>query len=84
LLFGEFLMQLCAFFFLEDISGELPPYEETYLSIAMDAPMLEAYRDLEDDIRKALKAQGQPLRIEHDATTPMAWERCTALSSIMN
>jgi hypothetical protein len=27
LLFGEFLMQLCAFVFLEDISGELPPYE---------------------------------------------------------
>jgi hypothetical protein len=26
LLFGEFLMQLCAFVFLEDISGELPPY----------------------------------------------------------
>ena len=56
LLFGEFLMQLCAFLFLEDISVELPPYEETYLSIAMDAPMLEAYRELEDDIRKALKA----------------------------
>ena len=56
LLFGEFLMQLCAFVFLEDISGELPPYEETYLSVAMDPPMLEAYRELEDDIRKALKA----------------------------
>ncbi len=56
LLFGEFLMQLCAFLFLEDISGELPPYEETYLNIAMEAPMLEAYRELEDDIRKALKA----------------------------
>jgi superfamily II DNA or RNA helicase len=55
LLFGEFLMQLCAFVFLEDISGELPPYEETYLSVAMDAPMREAYSELEDDIRKALK-----------------------------
>jgi superfamily II DNA or RNA helicase len=55
LLFGEFLMQLCAFVFLEDISGELPPYEETYLSIPMDAPMLAAYRELEDEIRKALK-----------------------------
>jgi hypothetical protein len=39
LLFGELLMQLCAFVFLEDISGELPPYEETYLSVAMDAPI---------------------------------------------
>jgi superfamily II DNA or RNA helicase len=56
LLFGEFLMQLCAFVFLEDISGELPPYEESYLSIPMDPPMREAYCELEDQIRKALKA----------------------------
>src|SRR5580698_8047626 len=56
LLFGEFLMQLCAFVFLEDISGELPPYEETYLSVPMDPPMREAYRELEDEIQKALKA----------------------------
>jgi superfamily II DNA or RNA helicase len=55
LLFGEFLMQLCAFVFLEDISSELPPYEETYLSVAMDPLMAEAYRELEDDIREALK-----------------------------
>ncbi len=55
LLFGEFLMQLCAFVFLEDISGELPPYEESYLSVGMDAPMMRAYRELEDSIRKALK-----------------------------
>ena len=56
LLFGEFLMELGAFDFLEDISGELPPYEETYLSVRMDAPMRDAYADLEDAIRKALKA----------------------------
>jgi superfamily II DNA or RNA helicase len=55
LLFGEFLMQLCAFVFLEDISGELPAYEETYVSVPMDRLMLESYRELEDDIRKALK-----------------------------
>jgi superfamily II DNA or RNA helicase len=55
LLFGEFLMQLCAFVFLEDISGELPPYEESYVSVPMDALMLGAYRELEDAIRKALK-----------------------------
>lgn len=55
LLFGEFLMQLCAFVFLEDISGELPPYEETYLSVSMDPLMMAAYRELEDAIRKALK-----------------------------
>jgi superfamily II DNA or RNA helicase len=55
LLFGEFLMQLCAFVFLEDISGELPPYEETYLSVPMDPLMMAAYRELEDAIRRALK-----------------------------
>jgi superfamily II DNA or RNA helicase len=55
LLFGEFLMQLCAFVFLEDISGELPSYEENYISVPMDPLMAEAYRELEDDIRKALK-----------------------------
>jgi len=55
LLFGEFLMQLCAFVFLEDISGELPPYEETYLSVPMDPLMMGAYRELEDAIRRALK-----------------------------
>ena len=55
LLFGEFLMQLCAFVFLEDISGELPPYEESYVSVPMDALMMGAYRELEDAIRKALK-----------------------------
>ncbi len=48
-------MQLCAFVFLEDISGELPPYEESYLSVPMDPQMMAAYRELEDSIRKALK-----------------------------
>src|SRR6202795_1886829 len=55
LLFGEFLMQLCAFVFLADISAELPPYEESYLSVPMDSLMMAAYRELEDAIRKALK-----------------------------
>jgi superfamily II DNA or RNA helicase len=55
LLFGEFLMQLCAFVFLEDISGELPPYEEAYVSVPMDPLMADAYRELEEEIRKALK-----------------------------
>lgn len=55
LLFGEFLMQLCTFVFLEDISDELPQYEESYVSVPMDEDMREAYRELEDDIRDALK-----------------------------
>src|SRR6266478_1836634 len=55
LLFGEFLMQLCAFVFLEDISAELPPYEESFVSMPMDERMRIAYQALEDAIRKALK-----------------------------
>jgi len=55
LLFAEFLMTLCAFVFLEDISGELPPYEETYLSVPVDPLMQAAYQELEDSIRDALK-----------------------------
>src|ERR1700746_579880 len=48
-------MQLCAFVFLEDISGELPAYEENYVSVAMDPLSMIAYRELEDAIRKARK-----------------------------
>jgi hypothetical protein len=55
LLFGQHLMQLCAFVFLEDISPELPPYEETLLSVPMDGPLLAAYEVLEEEIRAALK-----------------------------
>jgi superfamily II DNA or RNA helicase len=55
LLFGEFLMQLCAFVFLEDISSELPPYEERLLGIPMDDSLRTAYQSLEEDIRAALK-----------------------------
>jgi superfamily II DNA or RNA helicase len=55
LLFGEFLMQFCAFVFLEDISGELPAYEENYVGVALDPLLMAAYRELEDAIRKTLK-----------------------------
>jgi superfamily II DNA or RNA helicase len=55
LLFGEFLMQLCAFVFLEDISGELPPYDESFVSVQMDERLRIAYEALEEDIRAALK-----------------------------
>jgi superfamily II DNA or RNA helicase len=55
LLFGEFLMQLCAFVFLEDISSELPPYEELLVGVPMDAALREAYQQLEEEIREALR-----------------------------
>jgi hypothetical protein len=81
LLFGEFLMQLCAFVFLEDISVELPPYEESYLSVPMDAPMMSAYRELEDAIRKALEEHrgnrsGSPSRLH------CSDECCRAISHV--
>lgn len=56
LLFGEFLMDTCAFVFLEDISDALPPYEESVTAVSMDAPMAAAYEKLEADMREALKA----------------------------
>jgi len=56
LLFGRFLMSLGAFISLEDISEALPPYREEVLSVEMDAPLKQAYKKLEEDIKTALKA----------------------------
>lgn len=56
LLFGEFLMDTCAFVFLEDISDALPPYEESVIEVPMGAPLAGAYRKLEESMREALKA----------------------------
>jgi hypothetical protein len=56
LLFGEFLMDTCAFVFLEDISDALPAYEESVIQVAMDAPLAAAYEKLEADMREALQA----------------------------
>lgn len=55
LLFGEFLMDTCAFLFLEDISDALPAYEESVIEVPMDAPMAAAYEKLEADMSEALK-----------------------------
>jgi superfamily II DNA or RNA helicase len=56
LLFGDFLMDTCAFVFLEDISDALPPYEESVVQVPMDAPMAAAYERLEEAMSEALKA----------------------------
>ena len=55
LLFGRFLMSLGAFISLEDISEALPPYREEVLSVEMDAPLMQGYKKLEEDVKKALK-----------------------------
>jgi hypothetical protein len=56
LLFADFLMNLCAFVNLEDISEALPPYEESVVGVAMDGALRRAYEDLEEDMLEALKA----------------------------
>ncbi len=56
LLFGEFLMDTCAFVFLEDVSDALPSYEESVIQVPMDAPLAAAYEELEADMRDALQA----------------------------
>ncbi len=56
LLFGEFLMDTCAFVFLEDISDALPSYEESVIQVPMDAPLAAAYERLEEAMSEALKA----------------------------
>lgn len=55
LLFGRFLMSLGAFISLEDISEALPPYREEVISVEMDPALRNAYKKLEDDIKKALQ-----------------------------
>lgn len=55
LLFGRFLMSLGAFVSLEDISDALPPYREEVVSVEMDDPLKEAYADLEQAIKEALR-----------------------------
>lgn len=55
LLFGRFLMSLGAFVSLEDISEALPPYEEEVIGVSMDLVLAEAYAELEEAIKQALK-----------------------------
>ena len=55
LLFGKFLMNTTAFLSLEDISDNLPRYDESVLSVDMDEELRTAYEELEEDIRSAIK-----------------------------
>jgi len=55
LLFGKFLMSTTAFLSLEDISDNLPRYDESVISVEMDDVLQEAYEQLERDIRSAMK-----------------------------
>jgi len=55
LLFGQHLMGLGAFVSLEDISNELPAYNEDVIGVPMDEALRSAYQKLEEDIRNAMK-----------------------------
>jgi hypothetical protein len=55
LLFGKFLMSSTAFLSLEDISDNLPPYDESVISVDMDEMLQKAYERLEEEIRAAMK-----------------------------
>jgi len=56
MLFGEFLMGLCAFVFLEDIADRLPAYQEVLVNVPMDEEHREAYEELEQAIKESLKS----------------------------
>jgi len=56
LLFGKFLMNTTAFLSLEDISDNLPRYDESVISVDMDEALQTAYERLEEDIRSAIRA----------------------------
>ena len=53
LLFGQFLMGLGAFISLEDIACDLPTYTEEVIGVEMDPPLRAAYRQLEEDVKRA-------------------------------
>ncbi len=55
LLFGKFLMNTTAFLSLEDISDNLPRYDESVVSVEMDEDLQKAYDKLEEDIRDAMQ-----------------------------
>jgi len=55
MLFGEFLMGLCAFVFLEDIADKLPKYEEILVNVPMDDDLRSAYEHLEGQIKETLQ-----------------------------
>jgi superfamily II DNA or RNA helicase len=55
LLFGKFLMSTTAFLALEDISDNLPCYDESVISVDMDEALQQAYEKLEEEIRSAMR-----------------------------
>ena len=48
-------MESTAFITLEDISDQLPSYDETVIQVEMDSVLAEAYTGIEEEIREALE-----------------------------
>ncbi|HZC24074.1 MAG TPA: hypothetical protein VE866_12095, partial [Candidatus Binatia bacterium] len=55
MLFGKYLLDSTAFIFLEDVAESLPAYEEEVVPIHMGKELSEAYEQLEDDIKQAMR-----------------------------
>ena len=55
LLFGKYLMESTAFITLEDISDQLPSYEESVLTVDMDPDLAKAYEAISEDITSAMQ-----------------------------
>lgn len=54
--FGNLLMEHCAFIFLKDIAAHLPSYTESLVPITMDASLQKAYEGLQSEAKLLLKA----------------------------
>lgn len=54
-LFTEMLLRNTVFLSLAEVSDQLPPYHESLHPVQMDADVAAAYRDMEDDLRSAVK-----------------------------
>jgi len=55
LVFSEHLMEKTAFLHLTDIATNLPPITEQVVVVRMDEELKEAYSEVEDDLKKAVR-----------------------------
>ena len=54
-LFTEMLLRNTVFLSLAEVSDQLPPYQESLHPVQMDADIAAAYREMEDDLRSAVR-----------------------------
>jgi len=56
MVFSNHLMDKCVFIHLDDIALDLPPIKEEVVQIEMDEELSEAYRNLENELKDAVKS----------------------------